>query len=329
MQKFFLSCDWGTSAFRLRLVDEGNLDVIDQVVSKDGISTTHDQWKKQNALDDCPREAFYLNKLQRQAEELERKTGRSLAGTPLIISGMASSSIGIRELPYASLPFCLGGGDAIAQPLQSGSEFWDRVILISGVSTERDVMRGEETQMVGISALYPAGAGEEVICIFPGTHSKHLKMKEGKLTDLRTYVTGELFDLMANQSILKEAVSASTRPMDKDDVTAFGRGIDQSREFNLLNSLFSVRVNQLFKSLNKEQNFYFLSGLLIGSELMDLRGKQDLRIQVCSGSNLYELYRLGIEKSGLAENTSFISPEIMDRSVIKGQWKIAERIKDQ
>jgi 2-dehydro-3-deoxygalactonokinase len=194
------------------------------------------------------------------------------------------------------------------------------------VRTESDVMRGEETQMVGLSSFFAPDEDEEVVSIFPGTHSKHITTKGGKLVDIRTYITGELFDLMVNHSILKDGISASARPMDENDATSFRKGVDQSKEFNLLNSLFRVRVNHLFKSLDSERNFYFLSGLLIGSELSGLANRN---LQLCCGSNLYRLYRMAIEESGLVNSTTFIPPEVMDMAVVQGQWKIFSTFKNK
>jgi 2-dehydro-3-deoxygalactonokinase len=321
MHNFFLSCDWGTSVFRLRLVDIQDHRVMEELVSNEGMAAVFNHWKEQSSQRNNSREEYSLKILQNHIDALGKKTTISLTGIPVLISGMASSSIGIRELPYASLPFSLDGSDARVEIIKPGADLLHEVMLISGISTKNDVMRGEETQMIGLAGLR-ADFDEEMVCIFPGTHSKHVKVRRGKLVDFKTYLTGELFDLMTHHSILKEAVAASGRPMEPEDKEAFGSGIIQSKESNVLNSLFSIRVNQLFKRFTKEQNFYYLSGLLIGAELKDLPENGVGCIQLCSGSNLYPLYALGLDKLNLSNKTALIAPELIDKSAVEGQIKI-------
>src|SRR3546814_14199624 len=84
---------------------------------------------------------------------------------------MASSSLGIEELPYATLPFSLSGNGAVTRKFEASADFPHEILLISGLRSEQDVMRGEETQLLGLAAqgMLPA---DNAICLFPGTHSK-------------------------------------------------------------------------------------------------------------------------------------------------------------
>lgn len=325
MHNFFLSCDWGTSTFRLRLVRVSDHVILEEIISKDGIATIFGSWKEQTGQGTVSREKYALKVLQNHLQALGKKTTQSLDGIPVLISGMASSSIGIRELPYAGLPFSLDGRDAVIQKIRPDENRAHEVLLISGLSARTDVMRGEETQMIGLNAVYSAGAGETVIRIFPGTHSKHVQVLDGKIVDFKTYMTGELFDVISNSSILKEAVSAPEHGITQEDFDAFDRGFEGAVKSNVLHSLFFVRVNHLFKIYSKEQNYQYLSGLLIGTELKDLLENDPGHIQLCSGSNLYPLYQRVLEKLNLKAKTSFISPEMMDRSAVEGQIKIFQQ----
>src|SRR5206468_10724151 len=70
---------------------------------------------------------------------------------PLVISGMASSSVGWRDLPYAKTPFPLDGSGVWSQELNwSKPEWLGPTYLISGVATAYDMMRGEETEIIGL-----------------------------------------------------------------------------------------------------------------------------------------------------------------------------------
>ncbi|RZK46197.1 MAG: 2-keto-3-deoxy-galactonokinase, partial [Pedobacter sp.] len=105
----FLSCDWGTTNFRLRLVEPNGLSIRAEVSSHQGIAMVHSGWK--NAGND--RETFYSSILREAVIQLQERTSTNLTGLPLLISGMASSSLGIRELPYAGLPFDAMGEGAL------------------------------------------------------------------------------------------------------------------------------------------------------------------------------------------------------------------------
>lgn len=320
-----LSCDWGTSSFRLKLVTRTGHEVLGALNSGEGIAAIHDRWESEGGLRGITREEFYLKQLQKNVDVLSKKLMTPLGGIPVILSGMASSSIGIRELPYAPLPFSTDGSDAFVKELPAGKDFPHAVGMISGVSSHQDIMRGEETQLVGLAALdnkmFP---GEGAVCIFPGTHSKHVIVKKGRVVDFKTYMTGELFQLMIRHSILKDAITENNKPglPAGSETDAFCLGIKESGNANLLHNFFSIRVNHLFGRSTKSENLFHLSGLLIGLELRSLTNQEGLRILLCSGSNMYHLYKLGMEVLDLQKQAAFIGPEIMDRAALEGQLKI-------
>ena len=43
----FISCDWGTSNLRLRLVDGDNRSVLKEMETSEGIASVHQSWKDQ------------------------------------------------------------------------------------------------------------------------------------------------------------------------------------------------------------------------------------------------------------------------------------------
>jgi 2-dehydro-3-deoxygalactonokinase len=95
-ENYFLSCDWGTSSFRLRLVETNTLHVIAEERSGAGIAGTYQQWQQTS----LPREEFFAAIINRQIDVLAGKTGMPLQDVRVALSGMASSSIGMIELPY-------------------------------------------------------------------------------------------------------------------------------------------------------------------------------------------------------------------------------------
>lgn len=324
MSKHLLSCDWGTSSFRLRLVNVKDHDVVGEVTSPDGIGTVYNAWQEAKQMDHIPRAWFYRTIIATQVTALNKQTGIDLAGVPIVLSGMASSSIGMQELPYARLPFALDGSHLGIQQFEEWPHFPHAITLISGVRSDHDVMRGEETQLIGLGAAMDL-SGRDAIFIFPGTHSKHMFVRDGRLIDFKTFMTGEVFNLMANQSILKDSIDHYRQPdFDAEAAEAFRAGIRESGTGNILNALFTVRTNQLFDLLNKRENGMFLSGLLIGYEIRDLTKETSAHLVLCGGNNLYQLYKAATETLGLAGRATIIPSEIVDRAATTGHIRIFE-----
>ena len=325
MQNYLLSCDWGTSSFRLRLVDVRDHQISGEILSDEGVSGTYNRWKDSYDQHETSKEHFYSMHLQKNINALAHSANVDLGETPVVISGMACSSIGMKELPYASLPFSIDGKNALVHRLSTSNGFSSDVWMISGVRNRYDVMRGEETQIIGLKAIDDnAYTTKDLTCIFPGTHSKHVQIVNGEVVDFKTYITGELFHVMTHHSILKDSVLGNGKQvLTEIDHDAFCHGVEQSGKSNLLQTLFSVRINQLFDHLSKEENFYYLSGLLIGTELRTLRNSTD-NIMLCSGSSVFHLYEYGIRELGMVDQTIFVAPDRMDKVAMEGQLKVFE-----
>lgn len=323
-----LSCDWGTSSFRLRLVDLKDQQVVGEVFSDRGIADTYFRWKAACEQREVRREDFYLQQLQQEIDALANSVGFRQDGVPIIISGMVGASIGLKELPYASLPFSLDGRDAIVQQLRAEDASLPHVWLLSGVSNRKDVMRGEETQIIGVASIGVDGhTNEDMTYIFPGTHSKHIKVVNGKIVDFSTYMTGELFGVVKDYTILRDAIDehSNGQELKQSDIDGFCKGVDASENCNLLHTLFSVRINQLFGLLTKRENLHYLSGLLIGTELRSLCSG-DKRIVLCSGSKVFHFYELAMSALKLLDRTIVVPPDKMDKVVIEGQIKVVKRM---
>lgn len=327
MKNYLLGCDWGTSSFRLRLINSTDIQLIGEITSQEGVANTFTAWKANGETRGISRAQFFRVQLQRQINLLAKKLAINLDDIPVVISGMASSSIGMDEVPYATLPFPIDGSLASIKRLDTQADFAHDIILISGVRTEHDVMRGEETQLIGLLALLDTlhySIGESIL-IFPGTHSKHIYIQNQQVVDFQTFMTGEVFNLMSHYSILKDSVeSTGLIGFDESELDAFKSGINQSHHSSILNSLFRVRTNQLFNQLTKRQNALYLSGLLIGNELKSLVNQPTWQLILCSGNNLYELYKLAMEELYLSDRTITISADLIDKATIAGQVKIAQ-----
>src|SRR5699024_6673774 len=137
--------------------------------------------------------------------------------------------------------------------------------LISGLRSSGDVMRGEETELLGLHAALHITDG---LFLMAGTHSKHIVVENNAVIGFKTYMTGEFFDLSSSKSLLSNSVT-----MDRDAVPDrnFEKGVEEAQKENLLHSLFSIRARELIlSSPDKSNNYAFLSGIVIGTELRDI-----------------------------------------------------------
>lgn len=318
-----LCCDWGTSSFRLRLIDRNSRKLLGEERSKGGIGNTFLRWEKDCEHKGVSKTEFFRQELKNAVNSLSTKLSLNLLNTPIVISGMASSSIGLKELPYSPVPFLLDGSEAQVDYLEAEQSFPNDLFLVSGVRSEQDVMRGEETQLVGLREVlnHMDFFSNKTIFIFPGTHCKHIYVQNNRIVEFKTFITGEIFNLLSHHSLLKNAIE---RPQnfsleDSGNLRGFVKGLGASDSTNILNSLFTVRTNELFSILEKKHNFFYLSGLLIGSELRSIVQDRSLKVVVCSGSNLFYFYKKALEELKLFDKMDFVEPDIIDRATIAGQ----------
>ena len=182
------------------------------------------------------------------------------AGSLCLISGMAGSRQGWAEAPYVACP---AGPDDVRRRLH-----WiepGRIALVPGLSDDQgevpDVMRGEEVQIFGAMRL--AGLADGLF-VLPGTHSKWATVQNGRVTDFRTFMTGEFYALLSQHSILARTLEADAAL----DEAAFLRGVARAGDGQgLLHNAFGARALGLFGRLSPTQSASYLSGLLIGEEL--------------------------------------------------------------
>ncbi|WP_366184008.1 2-dehydro-3-deoxygalactonokinase [Flavobacterium ovatum] len=309
--KTFVSVDWGTTNLRLRLVEVPSLKIVEEVVSPKGIKTIYNEWLDFGG----DKETYFLNFLKKQLAFFVTNISSDVT---IVISGMASSSIGLRELPYADLPFKTDGKTLYIETIQSDI-IPNTIQLISGVKSDSDVIRGEEVEIIGL--VNEEDVNQSIVFITPGTHSKHVLCEKGVITNFFTFMTGEVFSVISENTILKASIEKTD--FDESVLNAFEQGVQKAMEGkSLLNTLFKVRTNNLFKEKTNVENYYYLSGLMIGEELQSLRELECDYIKLCAGGKLFELYHKAIEILGLESKTKIIKSTVVDLSVVKGQWNI-------
>lgn len=270
-----LAVDWGTTALRGALLAADGSVLAQHAAPRGLLSVAPGGW----------------------AAAFEAEFGAWRAAHPEIttlLAGMVGSRQGWAEAPYCRCP---AGLDDLADRLlwlQPG-----RLAIVPGVSTEidgrPDVMRGEETQVFG--ALEHLGLGDATL-VLPGTHSKWVRVADGRIVALATHMTGECYALLRRQSIL-----ARTLPPDDDAWVpeAFDHGVAQAQQpGGLLHHLFSVRTLALFERQGPAEGASRLSGLLIGEELRAAAPAAGSAVVVVGSAALAMRYQRALAGCGVA-----------------------------
>jgi len=273
-----IAVDWGTSSFRAYRLDADGR-VVDQRSAASGLLT-------------C-------------GGAFESVLARHVEGWPdptIMMAGMIGSRTGWREVPYIDCPAGIDEVSAGLQEVAAPSLAGRRVWIVPGLAYRPagawpEVMRGEETQIFGLPGEL-AERGAHRICL-PGTHSKWVHLEQGRIVSLSTAMTGELYALLRQHSLLAVLMPPAAE-QDVDDGAAFLRGIDASGlEGGLLQHLFGVRSQGLFGSLSPAQSPSYLSGLLIGHELRAV-GTGTGQVQLVGNAGLVRRYQRALAHLGVS-----------------------------
>lgn len=228
----FLAVDWGTTNRRIFRFEGG------AVVGSE--------------RDDCGVKSMQGRDYAGEADRMRARFG----DLPMLLAGMVGSNIGWQMAPYVPAP-------AGAAELAAALLFLDeRTAIVPGIAVQQpaDVMRGEEVQLIGAVAakMVPGYA----LLVQPGTHCKWAEVRGGRIAAFRTAMTGELFAMLVQGSLLGPQLAA---PVRADE--AFVAGLAEGRKRDLPTSLFSIRARGLLGQLRDADAASFASGLLIGSDV--------------------------------------------------------------
>lgn len=227
---------------------------------------------------------------------------------PIWLAGMVGSRNGWREVPYASCP---AGAAELRDSMLRFSARDHQVAIAAGVSCTNphgapDVMRGEETQILGAVATHPElGRGRRILAL-PGTHTKWALVQDGKLQAFQTSLSGELYALLRDRSTLLKASVADAN--DDAELRGFDAGLQRSRELRtvpLSHLLFEVRSRQLIQGMTHAAASAFLSGLIIGQDVLGALPLFDgtLRavdsVPIIGAPKLAALYRAALSAHGI------------------------------
>jgi 2-dehydro-3-deoxygalactonokinase len=245
---------------------------------------------------------------------------------PVIACGMVGSAQGWREAAYRDTPANVADLGSSLQTIRSlrGT----LVHIVPGViqrSRLPNVMRGEETQVLGVLQKLSPEAGSDLLIGLPGSHSKWVEVADGCITRFDTFMTGEVFAVLSEYSILGRTQQQSAT----FDAQAFDRGVQVALttdgELGVLSTLFSARTLGLTGELSPTAQADYLSGLMIGHELAALATVQRQRrnsvhlpsIILIGNSQLCARYSRALDACGFAKVT------LAEQATERGLWQLA------
>lgn len=269
-----LACDWGTTNLRAWTLD-GDGGVVARRDFALGVSRL------------APGEAA-------ARFEAEVRPALGAERLPAILCGMVGSNVGWTPVPYVDCP--AGPGDVKAGLSLVSERVWIVPGLrCEGVAGAPDVMRGEETQVLGWLAQVPERqAGRHLLC-HPGTHAKWVLVEDGRIVRFVTAMTGELFAVLSQHSLLRSDAAA-------DDEAAFDEGVAAAGRGDALAArLFAARSRVVGGSADPESTPSYLSGVLIGAEVAavpQLLGAGSWQVVLLGDPGLCRWYRRALLACG-------------------------------
>ncbi|WP_411755498.1 2-dehydro-3-deoxygalactonokinase [Serratia sp. (in: enterobacteria)] len=273
MSDSFIAIDWGSTNLRAWRYERG--ECVDSVQSQAGVTRLGDR---------SPQQVF-TELMTRWAEPL-----------PVVMAGMIGSNAGWLQVPYLSCPTRLT--QVVTQLTVIKQALPVKTWIIPGICVERadnyNVMRGEETQLIGAYAEQPAA-----LYVMPGTHSKWVQMDGDTLVDFRTVMTGELHHLLLNHSLIGVGLTEQ-----QPDPQAFACGLETGlNEAHLVRRLFETRAAHVLGKLEKSAVSDWLSGLLIGNEVAQMQRQYplpaDTALTVIGNPTLGKRYAQALELAGI------------------------------
>jgi 2-dehydro-3-deoxygalactonokinase len=267
-----LAVDWGTSSLRGALLDADGHALQERSFARGILTVAPGNFPA--ALQEC--------------------FGDWLAPDILcLISGMAGSKQGWREAPYCACPAGLPDIAARLEWLQAG-----RIAIVPGLSIEQngvpDVMRGEETQVLGALRLFGL---DDATLVLPGTHSKWVNVSKRRVTAFTSWMTGEFYALLSRHSILAGSLPEKQSAL---DASAFDRGLSMALQGpGLLHTAFSARTLSLFNRIETDVLPSYLSGLVIGEELKAQPLRRGQTVLVVGSEALTLRYERALSQRGV------------------------------
>lgn len=263
----FIAVDWGTTNRRAYLLEGGQL----AGEFEDGLGVL----------------SVEAGAFERAVADIRERLG----DRPLLLAGMVGSNRGWMQAPYVPCP---AGLEQLARALVGAAKDCMIVPGVAYSNSHCDVMRGEEVQVLG--AVASAAIPADCLVCHPGTHNKWVRVAGGRIESFRTVMTGELFNVLKEHSILSDLLGGEARPG-----AAFAHGVRRGASGPGLGaSLFEARARFLLGRLERADAASFVSGLLIGEDArLGLSQMDGLPVTVMGRPELTALYSAALRELGV------------------------------
>ena len=298
-----VALDWGTSSQRAWLLD-GAGRVLDARSADAGLL------RVTRGLDP----ADVAGRARAYAAAYDALCGSWLAahpGLPAIACGMVGSAQGWADAGYRTVPAADPGALVPVEHPAGPVHLVPGLRVPSADGVPGDVLRGEETQVLGVLASDPVRT-----VVLPGTHTKWVRIEDGLVSGFTTTVTGELYALEMEHGIIGRTAGAG-----EPDAAAFARGLATGAVSRGLQvELFGTRALVLDGLLAPSAVPDYLSGVLLGDELRHVLPRYAAagdEVVVCGGAALAQRYREALAGHG-------VRARIVDGDVVvRGLWTLA------
>lgn len=321
-----IGLDWGTSSLRAFLMDAEGV-VVAEERRPWGIMQLPSA--PAGASDAGPQAGFV-----RAFDDVCGPWMQRQPGLPVIACGMVGSAQGWKEAAYLDAPVSL---DQLATQLTVVERAAGSPLYIVPGMIQRgvlpDVMRGEETQVLGVLSQRAAMTQDAPLLIgLPGTHSKWVRAGHGAITQFTSYMTGEVFAALRQHTILGRTMQPAAQPDDAAFVRGVQLALSPSAQTGLLSQMFSTRTLGLTGALPGSSQADYLSGLLVGHEVAalarqylrpelpaDAGNPPEMQVQcvLCGELDLCRRYTLALQAAG------FAAPHLALNATARGLWQIA------
>ena len=305
---FYITVDGGTTNTRVSLIKDGECVGTKKypIGARAGIDGT-------DAQKGVIREAI--------TELLSAATLDECDVTCILASGMITSEHGLINLPHIQTP--AGVNELHAAMHECMLEDISKIpfVFIRGVKSvsselsEYDVMRGEETELIGLAPK------AECVYILPGSHSKIIYTDESaRIKSFYTMLSGEMIAALSSGTILKDAVDLSVAETDEDFLM---RGYNYATKEGLGEALFKVRILKNFFSATPVELYSFFVGAVLSGEIKKILSLNPKSIIIGGKAQLKNA--LCIMLSNLSDTEIItVSSEDADASVWRGAIKVYE-----
>ena len=317
-----IGLDWGTSSLRAYLLDsQGN--VLQAHQRPWGVMQLPSGKNLAAAANEMPGD-------QRKRDfqhALNDTCGAWLSANsalPILACGMVGSAQGWQEASYLEVPISLSSLALSLTRVEQNNGY--SIYIVPGLiqrSALPNVMRGEETQVLGVLSQPYLASPAPLMIGLPGTHSKWVTASAEGIAKFDTFMTGEVFTALRQLTILGKTMLALPEGQAHDDA-AFIRGLDVAKSedgaLGVLSNIFSTRTLGLTGQLHATVQADYLSGVLIGHEMAALSRRSQPRpasVILCGEPDLCRRYALGLEHYDFAKSV------IAEHAAVRGLWQIA------